>query len=384
MTVDGDLQAGDVIEVVSSAPRIDRDSLAAADSTGPGDPIYTSVPTDLPEIVGATARRVTAGAVTPYDTALSLQAFFQNEFAYSLEIRPGHGNSAIESFLEQRIGYCEQFAGTYAAMMRSLGIPSRVAVGFTSGIAQGEGEFSVLGRNAHAWPEVWFDGIGWVAFEPTPGRGAPNAENYTGLAPRQDTSATTTDGLAPTTTVPPAVDGDDPGLEIPDFSDVPPADVNPSGDSGSGASSAGGGAPWGWLTVIALLAGAVATPRLVRVARGRRRARSLELQVASAWQRATRAVQAAGVPISDSDTPLEVAARTARHFPLVTRPMSSLADVVTQATYGVGGTSGYDAPGTYGASTISDCRNWAKQIDRTATESLDWRIRLRRYFTSFG
>ena len=101
------------------------------------------------------------------------QAWFQDEFEYSLEIQQGHGNSAIESFLDDRVGYCEQFAGTYAAMMRTLGIPSRVAVGFTSGIAQGDGVFSVLGRNAHAWPEVWFDGIGWVKFEPTPTRGAP-------------------------------------------------------------------------------------------------------------------------------------------------------------------------------------------------------------------
>jgi transglutaminase-like putative cysteine protease len=387
VTVGGDLQAGDVIEIVSSAPRLDRETLAAASSTGPGDPIYTSVPTDLPEAVGTTARRVTSGAVTPYNTALSLQAFFQNEFDYSLEIQPGHDNSAIESFLERRVGYCEQFAGTYAAMMRTLGIPSRVAVGFTSGIAQGDGEFSVLGRNAHAWPEVWFDGIGWVAFEPTPGRGAPNAENYTGLPPRQDTSATADDldgELTPPTTVPGAVDGDDPGLEIPDFSDVPPADVDSGGGSGSGTTTEDSGAPWGWLAVTVLLVGAVSAPWLIRVARNRRSAQSLELQVASAWQRATGAVAAAGVPVNDADTPLEVAARTARHFPLVTRPMSSLAEVVTEATYGAGGTTGYDTTGVYGASKISDCRNWAKQIDRTATESLDWRLRLRRYFTTFA
>ena len=74
-------------------------------------------------------------------------------------------------------------------MLRTLGIPTRVAVGFTSGVPLGDGEYSVLGRNAHAWPEVWFDGIGWVAFEPTPGRGAPNAQSYTGLPPQQDTSA---------------------------------------------------------------------------------------------------------------------------------------------------------------------------------------------------
>ena len=57
---------------------------------------------------------------------------------------------------------------TFAAMARTLGIPSRVAVGFTPGVINDEGWYSVLGKNAHAWPELWFDGIGWVLFEPTP------------------------------------------------------------------------------------------------------------------------------------------------------------------------------------------------------------------------
>jgi len=387
-TVDGDLEAGDVIDIVSSAPRLDRETLAAAGSTDFGDPMYTSVPADLPAAVETTARQVTSGATSAYEAALSLQAWFQNEFEYSLEIQPGHGNSAIESFLDDRVGYCEQFAGTYAAMMRTLGIPSRVAVGFTSGIAQGDGEFSVIGRNAHAWPEVWFDGIGWVAFEPTPQRGAPNAESYTGLPPRQDTSATaddvTTGELTPPTNVPPGPESNDSGLEIPDFSDLTPTDGGSNTGATSGTDSTGGGVPWGAMGVIVLLTAVLAGPWLFRFARRQRGTHSVDLQVANAWQRATTAVAAAGVPVRSSDTPLEVAASTAHHFPLVTRPMSSLAEIVTEATYGAEGTTGYDTTGAYGASTISDCRNWAKQIDRTATESLGWRSRLRRYFTSFG
>jgi hypothetical protein len=128
-----------------------------ATSTG-----YTALPADLPDVVAATTRQVTDGATSTYDAALSLQAWFQNEFDYSLDVRPGHDTSAIETFLEDRVGYCEQFAGTYAAMLRTLEIPTRVAVGFTSGVPLGNGEHSVLGRNAHAWPEVWFDDIGWV------------------------------------------------------------------------------------------------------------------------------------------------------------------------------------------------------------------------------
>ena len=107
------------------------------------------------------------------------------EFQYSLDVKQGHGNRAIEDFLERRTGYCEQFAGTFAAMARHLGMPARVAVGYTPGTLGEEGQYSVAGRNAHAWPEVWFDGLGWVPFEPTPGRGAPGTEQYTGVSPEQ-------------------------------------------------------------------------------------------------------------------------------------------------------------------------------------------------------
>ena len=384
VTVDGNLATGDTIDIVSAAPRLDAVRLAEATSIEPGDTIYTSVPTDLPEVVAATARQVAGEATSAFDTAMALQAWFQTQFEYSLEVRPGHDNSAIESFLRDRVGYCEQFAGTYAAMMRTLGIPSRVAVGFTSGVALGDGEFSVLGRNAHAWPEVWFDDIGWVAFEPTPGRGAPNAESYTGITPQQDTSAGVGDlenaELTPPTTLPSGPTGDQPGLEIPDFPDPAVGDL-PSGTTGPGSDS--GGPPLVWLAVMAFLVAALAAPGVVRFLRRRRRAQSTDQQVADAWHRATDAVAAVGVPLRPSDTPFEVAASTARTFPLVTRPMESLASAVTEATYRSEGTTGFDTAGTYGASTVSDCRNWAKQIDRAATETLDWPDRLRRYFSSW-
>jgi hypothetical protein len=115
--------------------------------------------------------------------------------------------------------------------------------------------------------------------------------------------------------------------------------------------------------------------------RRRRRARTVDRQLADAWQRATEAVAAVGVPLRPSDTPSEVAASTAHHFPLVTRPMSSLAEIVTTATYAPEGSTGFDIVGNYGASTIRDCRNWTKQIERAANETLTWPHRIRRYFT---
>ncbi len=91
----------------------------------------------------------------------------------------------MRDFLDQRRGYCAQFAGTCAAFARALGLPARVAVGFTWGEGGEDGTLVVKGKHYHAWPEVYVEGVGWVPFEPTPGRGIPGAEQYTGVAPAQ-------------------------------------------------------------------------------------------------------------------------------------------------------------------------------------------------------
>jgi transglutaminase-like putative cysteine protease len=386
VTVDGDLETGDMIDVVSATLQLDADTLRSATSDDPGDEIYTTLPADLPAVVAETARRVTSGSSSPYESARMLQGFFQRDFTYSLEVQPGHDGSAIEAFLRDRIGYCEQFAGTYAAMMRSLGIPARVAVGFTSGVTVSEGVWSVLGRNAHAWPEVWFDDIGWVAFEPTPGRGAPNAEAYTGLPPDQDLSgadavAADQDDATPPTTAPLAPTPEQLEPDLPDeFADP----TGPGSGTGPAAGSGGPTLPWPWLLGAALVALLAAAPALVRALRPKVASPSVDHQLARAWERATDAVRLAGVPLRSSDTPIEVARRTAHHMPVIARPMTSLADAVTAATYRADGSAGFDVVGAYGASPAGDCRNWAKQIDRTVSESLAWPDRVRRYFTTWS
>ena len=95
------------------------------------------------------------------------------------------------------MGYCEQFAGSYAAMARAVGLPSRVAVGFTPGSLGADGRYHVTDREAHAWPEVYVTGYGWVAFEPTPGRGQPGAEDYTDVAPAEAETPATPDTTVP-------------------------------------------------------------------------------------------------------------------------------------------------------------------------------------------
>jgi transglutaminase-like putative cysteine protease len=172
--------------VESVLPRRDAARLRAAD-TPPPDGLadrYLALPDDFPAELANQARAITAGAPTRYDQALALQNWFR-AFTYDLAFLPGRGRTAMQDFVTQRRGYCEQFAGTYAAFARVLGLPSRVAVGFTQGERRNDGRYYVQDKHAHAWPEIYFAGVGWVPFEPTPGRGNPSAEEYTGVAAAQ-------------------------------------------------------------------------------------------------------------------------------------------------------------------------------------------------------
>jgi transglutaminase-like putative cysteine protease len=129
---------------------------------------YREPPQNFPADVAETARKITAAAPTQFGKALALQNYFLSNFTYNTTIPEGDGNNAIETFLKNKVGFCQQFAGTMAAMARSLGIPAVVAVGFTPGAQQSDGSYLVTTHDAHSWPMLYFTGIGWVRFEPTP------------------------------------------------------------------------------------------------------------------------------------------------------------------------------------------------------------------------
>ncbi|MEV8125538.1 DUF3488 and transglutaminase-like domain-containing protein [Streptomyces sp. NPDC085944] len=142
---------------------------------------YTELPDSLPEVVARTARGVTAGAANPYEQAVKLQEYFavNGGFEYDTHVDIGSGSEAIARFLKEKEGFCVHFSFAMAAMARSLGIPARVAVGFAPGSPQADGSVSVGLRDAHAWPEVYFEGVGWTRFEPTPTRGSTPAYTIT-------------------------------------------------------------------------------------------------------------------------------------------------------------------------------------------------------------
>ncbi len=182
--VDGGLEPGFTYQVTSADNDPSPDALRQATANG-ADPVYYTLPDSVPNELRALAQQVTAQATTPYDQARILQDWFRTNFKYSLTVQRGESNNAMINFLSIRKGYCEQFSGTFAAMARSLGLPTRVVVGFTPGQLGADGLYHVASRHAHAWDEVWFDGYGWVLFDPTPGRGAPGAEQHTGATAAQ-------------------------------------------------------------------------------------------------------------------------------------------------------------------------------------------------------
>lgn len=121
---------------------------------------------------GTIAHRLTARETTVFEKAVALQDWFHDSggFTYSTERPIGTDGNALYHFVtDQKIGFCQQFATAMAAMAREIGIPSRVAVGFARGEATGDG-WVFRARDMHAWPELWFEGVGWVPFEPTPPR----------------------------------------------------------------------------------------------------------------------------------------------------------------------------------------------------------------------
>jgi len=174
--------AGQSYTMQVQVQQLNADELTAAGAgtpTGNGDYLQVPATQHLPDIT-ARANQIVGDAATAYDKALALQQYFRSgaNFTYDTKVAPATSQDAVWDFLQSRRGYCVQFSSAMTMMARILGIPARVAVGFLPGTWTGnDGEYVVTGKQAHAWPELYFAGYGWVRFEPTPAvqTGAPPA-----------------------------------------------------------------------------------------------------------------------------------------------------------------------------------------------------------------
>ncbi|WP_210507278.1 DUF3488 and transglutaminase-like domain-containing protein [Naasia sp. SYSU D00057] len=247
------------VQQLRSAPSPDRDRLGR----------YLTVPDTAPAIIAETAREVTAEATTAYDQAIALQDWLRGrDFTYdedTPQVADGDGDSmdVLAAFLEEKRGYCTHFASAMTVMARQLGIPARIGVGYQPGerrISE-PGVFEVTSHDLHAWPELYFEGAGWVRFEPTPGRGdVPRFST-------EETGATDGPSAAPT-----------PSASTGARDDRTDQDVTASGGA------AGGGPPIGGIALGAGVVLALLMPAGARILRRRRRLAALRAaRVGPAW-----------------------------------------------------------------------------------------------------
>jgi len=207
-TLDGTLEPGDGYTVTSSvretAPRV----LAAADGSYPADlqKRYTQLPSSTPDRVAERTRSIAVNAETPYETAAVVRQWLADNRQYSLDVDRPEGD-IVEAFLfDMERGYCTYYATAMVGMLRSVDVPARLAVGYTTGDSLDDDTWAVRGSNSHAWVEVYIPDHGWVQFDPTPAgpreaaeqQVAGNPGDGTDLSGGDDESETDTDGTTET------------------------------------------------------------------------------------------------------------------------------------------------------------------------------------------
>jgi transglutaminase-like putative cysteine protease len=285
---------------------------AAPPASGPIADQYEKVPGSLPKIVAATAQQVTQTATDDYERALDLQRYFTSgQFVYNTEAKSGTGVDAIARFLQTKEGFCVHFAFTMAAMARTLHIPARVAVGFTPGSLTTSETMSVGLKDAHAWPELYFEGIGWTRFEPTPYRGtAPPYTLSTGATGGSSTPDSTQHGAGSTARPTPSASGNCADRNL------GPADCGAAAAAGSGGSGGSGtdGLRLAGLSLAALLV--LVLPALPLMWRSRVRRRRLgggrdkgDGLTLAAWREVLDTGWDYGITPDESETPRRAMAR---------------------------------------------------------------------------
>ncbi|MFS0674458.1 transglutaminase domain-containing protein [Ornithinibacillus sp. 179-J 7C1 HS] len=147
---------------------------------------YTRIPATLPSRVGDLAREITDSYDNQYDKVRAIERYFSaNGFEYQIEdvAVPSEDQDYVDQFLfETKVGYCDNFSTSMVVMLRTLDIPARWVKGFSSGVkvednvnSEGQDLYEITNANAHSWVEVYFEGVGWVPFEPTQGFNVPNS-----------------------------------------------------------------------------------------------------------------------------------------------------------------------------------------------------------------
>ncbi|WP_244246126.1 MULTISPECIES: transglutaminaseTgpA domain-containing protein [Kocuria] len=336
--------------VTSVQPRPTPETLRQAPpaSADPTMTEYLKLPSDRPQSLSDAARQFTEGAGTDYDRALALQNHLRRDFQHDVNapLAQGYdagGMSSMDTFMSTRTGYSGHFAPAMALMAREVGIPARVAVGYlpTAATADGGTSFAVGTGDAHAWPELYFENVGWVRFEPTPG--VPSTPGWAPETPQDQ-------GDAATSPAPDASQPEPSTSEAP--SDQPSGPASPQPDQ-SGATDepapreqqpAGLPLPW-WAVAAAiavpLLLVLAALPRWLRGRRRRARVRAMQdtsltpqRRANAAWDEFRALAVDHGAASRVSDTPRARAGRLAAGIPAAQPSVDRVVADLESASYG--------------------------------------------------
>lgn len=148
---------------------------------------YTALPDNVPLRVQQLAQEITTNATNPYDQALALEQFLR-QYPYSLQVtRPPRSGDLVDFFLfDLQTGYCDYYASAFVVMARSLGLPTRLVVGYKAVAPNERGFQRIVQADGHSWPELYFGDMGWIPFEPTaayPSWSLPSAPDLPGDGP---------------------------------------------------------------------------------------------------------------------------------------------------------------------------------------------------------
>jgi transglutaminase-like putative cysteine protease len=363
---------GALYTVTSSHPTLSAQDLRDAPAPDPSIvDAYTKLPTVPSQVLDAT--RTAIGSLTnEYDKAMAIQQFFseQNGFSYSTDVPAS--SSPLVSFLNNKKGFCQQFAGTFAVMARLAHLPTRIDVGFTPGSQVGPGVWQVTDKNAHAWPEVYFSGYGWVRFEPTPG--TVTGERAPGWAPNSTTSQSPGRTAAPSTGPSAAPsNAKDKALNFRDAPGGRTAAVTPT------PSAAPEPFPWALMLAMLLVLLVALAPATVRQVIRRRRLRGTHAPAAPdpatgaliAWQEVRDTSRDLGWNWSRARTPRDTAAWLATHGTdeQTNAAALRLAGAVGRARYG-------RTPDAIGTNVAHDARVVVRGMLAASTSKALWRARL--------
>jgi hypothetical protein len=297
---------------------------------------YTRLP-ELDPSVTELAATLTAAARTPYERVRDVLDHFTdraNGFVYSLSTSPGTTGDDLADFLRVKRGYCEQYAGAMAVLVRAAGVPARVVLGYTPGRQQPDGTRTVTTDDAHAWVEAWFDGLGWIPFDPTPI--AANRAVELPWAPRVETlDDTVAEPTVPSASLP-APAG--PTAELDRDDQFTPLDQQAAAADGAlvpRLSAAGG---------VLVLLGVAAVPA---VARGRARQRRLaDGSPGALWEELLATTADLGIAVHGTTTARQLARQLAERLstvePAAVAAVRTLALAQERAVYGPPTATGAD------------------------------------------